>query len=95
MAVSQLPYTPVERQRIAATIYSRVPYTALANNWLVECYATLGERAYEIDGRGVCAVAAPPALDPDQPAQDGMRLDFATGARTIDMQKVMNPESSN
>jgi hypothetical protein len=85
------PYTEVDRSTIKAAMHAGVTgYTARPENTIVACYAAgQDQRALEVDGRGLFLRHLLAGLALDDPLADAVDLDFATGARTIDLRKLL------
>jgi hypothetical protein len=85
------PYTETKRQEIEGSIYGgKVPPNGRPGNWLAASFAAKqGQRAAEIDGRGAFLHRLLDALDLQHPFADAIDLDFSTGARTIDLRRVI------
>lgn len=86
-----LPYSEVERQRIDGQMYGgRVGFTARPGNVMIGSYAaSQGELAEEVDGHGVFTRRLLEGIDLENPFQDAVVLNFATGERWLDVRKVV------
>ncbi|HZF12051.1 MAG TPA: hypothetical protein VFE33_24965 [Thermoanaerobaculia bacterium] len=86
-----LPYSQSERQKIAAVMYGgRTGFTPRADNSLVLCYAaSQNQLAREVGGRGLYSRQLFEGLDLERPWPDAVDLDFATGDRTVNLDKLV------
>jgi len=84
------PYPETARGTIDAELYGGPGATPRPETTVVACYAAAqDQRALEVDGRGLFLRHVLDGLRPDDPCADAVDLDFATGARTIDLRKLL------
>lgn len=85
------PYAETARPTVAAAMHAGVTgYTARPGNCLVACFAAgQGQRALEVDGRGLFLRHLLDGLDLDRPWEGAVDLDFDTGGRTVDLRKLV------
>ncbi len=86
------PYPETERPRIVAAMHTGVAVpTPRIDTSLVACYAAgQGQRALEIDGRGLFLRHLLGGLALQSPCSAAIDLDFATGARTLDLRELFD-----
>jgi hypothetical protein len=85
------PYATNARTQIPAEGFPGVAgITPDPANALVACFsAAQDQRAAELDGRGAFMHPLLKALDPENPWPDAIDLDFSTGVRTVDIEKLV------
>ncbi|MFE6063094.1 hypothetical protein [Streptomyces sp. NPDC056431] len=84
-----LPYSASRRSRVVAGM-PFTGFTAKAGNTLVFCFACQqGERAVEVEGRGLFLSSLLAAIDSRNPSPDVLHLDFASGDVSIDLRKAV------
>jgi hypothetical protein len=85
------PYAETARPTVAAAMHVGVTgYTARPGNCLVACFAAgQGQRALEVNGRGLFLRHLLDGLDLDHPWEGAVDLDFETGGRTVDLRKLV------
>ncbi|WP_055601199.1 caspase family protein [Streptomyces aureus] len=84
-----LPYSASRRSRIAAGM-PFAGFTAKAENTLVFCFACQqGERAVEVEGRGLFLTKLLAAIDTRGPSPEILHLDFDSGDVSIDLRKAV------
>lgn len=93
-----LPYSESRRSRIAAGMPFE-GFNARSGNMLVFCFACQqGERAVEVEGRGLFLKKLLPVIDTQNPLPDILYLDFDNGDVSVDLRKavteIVGPEVS-
>jgi len=85
------PYADNARTQIPAEGFPGVTgFTPNPANGLIACYAAAqDQRAAELDGRGAFIGPLLQALDPDRPWPNAVDLDFETGVRSVDIEKLV------
>ena len=85
------PYADNARTQIPAEGFPGVTgVTPDPANGLLACFAAAqDQRAAELDGRGAFMGPLLQALDPDRPWPDAVDLDFETGVRSVDIEKLV------
>ena len=95
-----LPYSPAKRATFTAGEHTGVaPGPPRAEVLQAVCWgASQGEKAYEVDGRGIFSANLLAALDPDHPHSLCVDIDDATGTVQLDLmravQKVAGPATN-
>ena len=86
-----LPYSDTQRQKITGQMFGGAAGKPIRRqNRLVACFAaSVTQRAYEVDGRGVFTRRLLEAIDLDGPWAKSVFLDFETGESFLDVRKAV------
>lgn len=86
-----LPYSDSQRQKITGQMFGGAAGKPVRRqNRLVACFAaSVTQRAYEVDGRGVFTRRLLEAIDLDDPWAKAVFVDFDTGESFLDVRKAV------